>query len=53
MAGLTAPEYSLRDTLNVPKGVALYSKNFVNNSISGDLMDAIPQVQIPISIEHR
>lgn len=48
MAGLTAPEYSLRDALNVPKGVALYSKHFVYNSISGDLMDAIPQVEIPV-----
>ena len=48
MAGLTAPEYSLRDVLNVPKGVALYSKNFVYNSISGDLMDAIAQVEIPV-----
>jgi pimeloyl-ACP methyl ester carboxylesterase len=48
MAGLTAPEYSLRDALNVPKGVALYSKHFVYNSISGDLMDAITQVEIPV-----
>jgi pimeloyl-ACP methyl ester carboxylesterase len=48
LAGLTAPEYSLRDVLNVPKGVALYSKHFVYNSISGDLMDVIPQVEIPL-----
>ena len=34
--------------LNVPKGVRLYSKDFVNNSISGDLMDAIPRVDIPL-----
>jgi len=47
-AGLTAPEYSLRDALNVPKGVALYSKHFVYNSIPGDLMEAIPRVQIPV-----
>jgi pimeloyl-ACP methyl ester carboxylesterase len=48
MAGLTAPEYSLRDVFNVQKGVALYSKYFVYNSISGDLMDVIPQVEIPV-----
>jgi pimeloyl-ACP methyl ester carboxylesterase len=48
MAGLTAPEYSLRDALNVRNGVALYSKHFLYNSISGDLIDAIPRVEIPV-----
>jgi pimeloyl-ACP methyl ester carboxylesterase len=48
LTGLAAPEYSLRDASNIPKGVSLYSRNFVYNSISGDLMDAITQVEIPI-----
>lgn len=48
LTGLAAPEYSLRDARNIPKGVSLYSKNFVYNSISGELMDAIAQVDIPV-----
>jgi pimeloyl-ACP methyl ester carboxylesterase len=48
LTGLTAPEYSLRDARNIPKGVSLYSRNFVYNSISGELMDVITQVNIPV-----
>lgn len=48
LTGLAAPEYSLRDARNIPKGVSLYSRNFVYNSISGDLIDAITQVDIPV-----
>src|ERR1700693_1040599 len=48
LTGLAAPEYSLRDARNIPKGVSLYSRNFVYNSISGELMDVITQVDIPI-----
>ncbi len=48
LTGLAAPEYSLRDARNIPKGVSLYSKNFVYNSISGELMDVITQVKIPV-----
>jgi hypothetical protein len=48
LTGLAAPEYSLRDARNIPKGVSLYSRNFVYNSISGDLMDVITQVNIPV-----
>jgi pimeloyl-ACP methyl ester carboxylesterase len=48
LTGLAAPEYSLRDARNIPKGVSLYSRYFVNNSISGELMDAIPQVNVPV-----
>ena len=48
LTGLAAPEYSLRDARNIPKGVSLYSKHFVYNSISGELMDAITQVEIPV-----
>jgi len=48
LTGLEAPEYSLRDARNIPKGVSLYSKHFVYNSISGELMDAITRVEIPV-----
>jgi pimeloyl-ACP methyl ester carboxylesterase len=48
LTGLAAPEYSLRDARNIPKGVSLYSRNFVYNSISGDLMDAVARVEVPI-----
>lgn len=48
LTGLAAPEYSLHDARNIPKGVSLYSKHFVYNSIDGELMDAIPQVKIPV-----
>ncbi len=48
LSGLAAPEYSLRDARNIPKGVSLYSKDFVYNSISGELMDVITQVKIPV-----
>jgi len=48
MTGLAAPEYSLRDARNIPKGVSLYSRNFVYNSISGELMDVVRQVEIPV-----
>ena len=48
LTGLAAPEYSLRDARNIPKGVSLYSRNFVYNSISGELMDVITQVNTPV-----
>jgi pimeloyl-ACP methyl ester carboxylesterase len=48
LTGLAAPEYSLRDARNIPKGVSLYSRHFIYNSISGELMDAITQVEIPV-----
>ena len=48
LTGLAAPEYSLHDARNIPKGVSLYSRNFVYNSISGELMDVITQVKIPV-----
>jgi len=48
LTGLAAPEYSLRDARNIPKGVSLYSRNIVYNSISGELMDVITQVKIPV-----
>ena len=48
LTGLAAPEYSLRDARNIPRGVSLYSRNFVYNSISGELMDVVTQVGIPV-----
>ena len=48
LTGLAAPEYSLRDARNIPKGVSLYAKRFVYNSISGELGDAVLQVKVPI-----
>lgn len=48
LTGLAAPEYSLRDARNIPKGVSLYSRNFLYNSISGELMDVITRVEIPV-----
>jgi pimeloyl-ACP methyl ester carboxylesterase len=48
LTGLEAPEYSVRDARNIPKGVSLYSRHFVYNSISGELMDAVTQVKIPV-----
>jgi len=48
LTGLAAPEYSLRDARNIPKGVSLYSRNFIYNSISGELMDVVTQVNIPV-----
>ena len=48
LTGLAAPEYSLRDARNIPRGVALYSQHFVYNSISGELIDAIVEVKIPV-----
>lgn len=48
LTGLAAPEYSLRDARNVPKGVSLYSKHLVYNSIPGELMGAVTHVNIPV-----
>jgi pimeloyl-ACP methyl ester carboxylesterase len=48
LAGFMAPEYSLRDARNVPRGVSLYSQHFVENSISGDLMDTVTEVSVPV-----
>ena len=48
LTGLAAPEYSLRDARNIPKGVSLYSQHFVNNSVSGELMDVIARVEIAV-----
>jgi pimeloyl-ACP methyl ester carboxylesterase len=48
LTGLTAPEYSLRDVRNIPRGVSLYRNHFVDNATSGELMDVVTEVKIPI-----
>ncbi len=48
LTGLAAPEYSLRDARNIPRGVSLYAKKMIYNSISGELMEAVKEVKIPI-----
>jgi len=48
LTGLAAPEYSLRDARNIPNGVSLYSRHFIYNSISGELMDVVTQVSVPV-----
>lgn len=48
LTGLASPEYSLRDALRIPNGVSLYNRRFVDNTISGDLMDAITEVKVPV-----
>jgi len=48
LTGLAAPEYSLRDARNIPKGVSLYSQHFIYNSIAGELMDVVTGVQVPV-----
>lgn len=48
LTGLAAPEYSLGDARNIPKAVSLYSQPFVSNSVSGELMDVITRVKVPV-----
>ena len=48
ITGLAAPEYSLRDARNIPKGVSLYSRNFVYNSIPDELMNVVTHVEVPV-----
>jgi pimeloyl-ACP methyl ester carboxylesterase len=48
ITGLEAPEYSLRDGRNIPKGVSLYSRHFVYDSITGELMDEVTSVNVPV-----
>jgi pimeloyl-ACP methyl ester carboxylesterase len=46
--GLTAPEYTIFDALNVAKGPQYSSEHMAYNAISGSLADAVPSVQVPI-----
>jgi pimeloyl-ACP methyl ester carboxylesterase len=46
--GLRAPEYTLNDMLHIRSGVKFTHKYMKYNAISGDLMDAVPEVKIPV-----
>lgn len=46
--GLTAPEYTIFDALNVQKGPHFAAANMLYNAISGSLMDAASQIAIPV-----
>ena len=48
MAGLRAPEYSLKDVLNVRRGVVFTHKNMKYDAIKGDLIDEIRNLNIPV-----
>lgn len=48
LAGLLAPEYSLRDVLNIPKGVSLYSRRFELPSDGRDLPEMVARVRVPV-----
>jgi pimeloyl-ACP methyl ester carboxylesterase len=46
--GLTAPEYSFRDAFNVKRGVQFTHKHMRYDALSGDLMDAVQVVRVPV-----
>lgn len=48
MIGLRAPEYSLRDALNVRKGVGFTHAHLRFDAITGDLADAVRRVELPV-----
>ncbi len=48
-SGLTAPEYTLFDALNVQKGPQFAAAHMQYNAISGSLMEAVPQLAVPVA----
>lgn len=48
MAGLTAPEYSLRDALKVAPGARFSSDHMRHNVILGPLMEEVTSVRVPV-----
>ncbi len=48
VAGLTAPEYSIRDALNVARGSRFSSDHMRFNVIRGPLMDEITSLSVPV-----
>jgi pimeloyl-ACP methyl ester carboxylesterase len=48
VSGLTAPEYTMFDALNVQRGPQFAAQHMRYNVISGPLMDAVQQVQVPV-----
>ncbi len=46
--GLAAPEYGLRDVMNVPRGSQLNLKHMRDNAIKGALADEVTSVEVPV-----
>jgi len=46
--GLQAPEYTLRNALDVRKGVSFTHRYLRYDAISGELADAVPRVELPV-----
>ncbi len=47
LIGLQAPEYTLRNALDVRKGVNFTHRHLRYDAISGELADAVPRVELP------
>jgi len=48
LAGLGAPEYSLMDALHIKAGANFTQTHMKYNAISGDLMDAVAELKLPV-----
>jgi len=48
LIGLHAPEYTLRDALNVRKGVVFTHQHLRYDAIAGELADAVSRVELPV-----
>ncbi len=48
LIGLMAPEYTLREGLDVRKGVNFTHRNLRFDAISGELANAVPRVDLPV-----
>jgi len=48
LIGLMAPEYTLREGLDVRKGVNFTHRNLKFDAIEGELADAVPRVELPV-----
>jgi pimeloyl-ACP methyl ester carboxylesterase len=46
--GLRAPEYTLRDALNVQRGVSFTHRHLRYDAVVGELSDAVSRVEIPV-----
>ncbi len=48
LIGLMAPEYTLREGLDVRKGVSFTHRNLRFDAITGELADSITRVELPV-----
>jgi pimeloyl-ACP methyl ester carboxylesterase len=48
LTGLVSPEYDLKDAMNVGKGSSFSSRHMQYNAISGPLIDAVAELQVPV-----